>query len=104
MGKEVDAFSAILDENNNDNVVLYNGKNEPVEFEQIAIVPLNGKDYVILKPVEQFEGIAEDEAIVFRFDVNDEDEEILSVEDDDAVIDAVFEVYYKLLEEARAGK
>lgn len=101
MEKEVDAFSAILDEENNDNVVLYNGNNEPVEFEQIAIVPLNGKDYVILKPVEEFEGVGEDEALVFRFDTNEEGEDILSIEADDATIDAVFDVYYKLLEEAR---
>ena len=53
MEKEVDAFSAILDEDNNDNVVLYNANNEPVEFEQVAIVPLNGKDYVILKHKKQ---------------------------------------------------
>ncbi len=101
MEREVDAFSAILDENNSDNVVLYNANNEPVEFEQVAIVPLNGKDYVILKPVEEFEGVGEDEAIVFRFDANEDGEDILSIESDDATIDAVFDVYYKLLDEAR---
>ncbi len=101
--EKVDAFTAILDEENNENVILYNQKDEPVEFEQIAIVPLNDKDYVILKPVEVFDGMKEDEAIVFRFDET-EDGDILNVETDDKTVDEVFNVYYKLLEDARNDK
>ena len=34
-------FDKLYDENNNDNVILYNEQGDPVEFEQIAIIPYN---------------------------------------------------------------
>ena len=88
----------LLDENNTDNLKLYNEENQEVEFEQIALVPIEDKTYAILKPVETMEGIAEDEALVFVIDEID-DEDCLVIVDDDKIIDEVFEEYYKLLKE-----
>ena len=89
----------LFDENNTDPIVLYNGNNEPVRFEQIAVVPIDGRIYAILKPMGDFEGVAEDEALVFTI-TEYEDEEALVIVEDDAIIDAVFEEYYALLDEA----
>ena len=88
----------LLDENNTDNIKLYNEENKEVEFEQIALVPIDDKTYAILKPVEQIEGIADDEAIVFVIEEID-DEDCLVIVEDDKIIDAVFEEYYKMLKE-----
>ena len=67
--KELNPIEQILDENNVDNIVLYNEKDEPFEFEQIAIIPLENGDkqdlYSILLPVTPLAGISEDEAVVF---------------------------------------
>lgn len=90
---------ALLDENNDDNIVLYNESNKPVEFVQIAIVVLDGTVYPILKPAAPMEGLAEDEALVFTIREID-GEDCLVIEEDDAIIDAVFEDYYRMLREA----
>ena len=98
--EKLDAIEAILDENNTENVVLYNSDNEAVEFEQIAVIPLEDKDYAILKPVELLEGMKEDEALVFALeeDENEDDVQLVLVQDEE-VIDEVFDVYDKLFEE-----
>lgn len=101
MVEEVNPIEQILDENNMDNIVLYNEKNEPFEFEQIAVIPLddeegNQKLYAILLPVTKLPGIAEDEAVTFELV---EEDGTIRVCEDDAVIDRVLEEYEKLLEE-----
>ena len=88
----------LLDENNTENIKLYNEENQEVEFEQIALIPLEDKTYAILKPAETMEGIADDEALVFVIDEID-DEDCLVIVEDDAIIDNVFGEYYKMLEE-----
>ena len=88
----------LLDENNTDNIKLYNEDNQEVEFEQIALVPIEEKTYAILKPVANMEGIADDEALVFVIDEID-DEECLVIVEDDAIVDKVFEEYYQMLKD-----
>ena len=88
----------LLDENNTDNIKLYNEDNQEVEFEQIALVPIEDKTYAILKPVSTMEGIADDEALVFVIDEID-DEECLVIVEDDAIVDKVFEEYYQMLKD-----
>ena len=55
----------LLDENNTDNIKLYNEDNQEVEFEQIALVPIEDKTYAILKPVSTMEGIADENGHAF---------------------------------------
>ena len=88
----------LFDENNTENIKLYNEENQEVEFEQIALVPIDDKTYAILKPAKPMEGVADDEAIVFAIEEID-DEDCLVIVDDDAVVDQVFEEYYKMLKE-----
>ena len=86
----------LLDENNTENIKLYNEDNQEVEFEQIALVPIEEKTYAILKPAAAMEGIADDEALVFVIEEID-DEDCLVIVEDDAIVDQVFEEYYKML-------
>ena len=88
----------LLDENNTENIKLYNEENQEVEFEQIALIPIEDKTYAILKPAQSMEGVADDEALVFVIDEID-DEDCLVIVEDDAIIDNVFDEYYKMLEE-----
>lgn len=88
----------LLDENNTDPIVLYNENNEEVSFEQIALIPLDEQVYAILKPLGDFEGVGEDEALVFTI-AEDDGEDVLVVEDREEIIDAVFEEYYAMLAE-----
>ena len=86
----------LLDENNNENIVLFNEDNQKVEFEQIALVPIDSRVYAILKPVLHIDGIGENEALVFTIEeIDGEDCLVIVVEDE--IIDKVFEEYYEML-------
>lgn len=87
----------LLDEDNDDNIILYDENDQPNEFEQVALVPLNGKVYAILKPINCMEDVGADEAVVFCIE-EFEGEYMLFPEQDDAVGEAVFNEYYSLLE------
>lgn len=95
----MNVIEKLLDENNSDNIILYNENDEAMEFEQIASVYLGDEPFFILHPVTELEGVGEDEALVFGIVIED-GEEALEVVDDDDVVDAVFEEYYIMLEEA----
>ena len=88
----------IFDPNNCDPIILSNENNEEVVFEQIAVIPLNGEVYVIVKPVNPMEGVAENEALVFAI-VEEDGEDVLVVEERSEIIDEVFAQYYEMLEE-----
>ena len=87
----------ILDENNNDPIVLYSDQGDEVTFEQVAVIPLEGSAYTILKPVGAFD-LGENEALVFEL-VQMDGEMALQLVVDDDIIDEVFEDYHKLLAE-----
>ncbi len=90
----------LLDKDNNDPITLYDEKEKPVEFEQIAIIPYKDKLYAILKPLNPMDGVADDEAIVFSFEEDDNsDDQMLVMEESDTIIDEVFNIYNKLLSE-----
>lgn len=101
----------MLDENNTENIFLENANGEMVEFEQIAIIPLGDEEqklYAILKPCKKLTYIDENgkektlndnDAITVYLDVENEN---ISTVTDDSIIDAVFAVYEKLMEEAES--
>ena len=86
----------LLDENNDENIILYNENDEEVEFEQIAVIYLDDTPFALLHPVTEMDGVADDEAIVFEV-IEMGGESYLEVCDDDETVDAVFEEYYRLL-------
>lgn len=96
--KDVSPIDMLFDENNKDNIVLYDDKNNEVEFEQIALIPIEEKIYAILRPLGGEEPLAEDEALVFAIEEVD-DEDVLIPEEDNDVVDQVFDKYYELLKE-----
>lgn len=95
----ISILDILLDENNRDPIKLYDGNGNPLLMEQVAVIPRDSKLYVILKPLQEMKGVAENEAIVFYVD-----DETLRVETDDDVAFDIFDKYYKLLEEAGIKK
>ena len=86
----------IYDENNIENIVMFNQLGREVAFEQIALIPYLDSDYVILRPVIPIEGVGEDEGLVFR--ISREPEELTLV-DDLGLIDAIYQIYDRLVKE-----
>jgi uncharacterized protein YrzB (UPF0473 family) len=89
----------LYDEDNNDLIYLFNEKGEEIAFEQIALIPIKQDTFAILKPVVPLEGLNEDEGLVFEIKVNEDGLEYLMLVVDEKIIDDVFEIYFKLVEE-----
>ncbi|MCH5179962.1 MAG: DUF1292 domain-containing protein [Erysipelotrichales bacterium] len=95
--KDQTLIEKLLDENNTDDIVLYDENDNEVKFEQVALIPLDEELYVILKPINKIEGIEDDEALVFV--INEDEEDQIDICDDMDIVNKVFEEYYKLLDE-----
>ena len=83
-----------------DIILLTNDRGERVGFAPVATVPYRDNIYMILRPVTPMEGAEEGDAFVFSVsqvegDSAEESGNILTMETDDAVIDAVFDLYEK---------
>jgi len=97
--EEKSVFDKLLDPNDDSNIILYDEKEEEVEFEQIAIIPVKEEVYAILKPVKKLEGLEDDQALVFVLEETEEGEELLNIVEDDDIIDIVFDEYDKMFDE-----
>lgn len=92
----------ILNENefeeDDDIITLLSAGGEEIDFVEIAGIAHKGNFYAILQPVELIEGMADDEALVFKVTRTEEGEDKFEIELDDEIIDAVFAEYNKLLD------
>ena len=87
-----------------DIVTLLSANGEEIDFVEIAGIAHKGKFYAILQPVELLEGMEDDEAFVFEVKVDDEGNNKFEICLDDDIINAVFEEYNRLLDEALKGE
>lgn len=102
--EEVDLFDVLTDENNRDPITFVDGDGKQLSFEQVAVIPHEvageTKLYCILKPLDPIDGIADDEAIVFLVDMDEDGDAVIRVEEDETIARQVFDKYYDLLREA----
>lgn len=89
-----------MEEDDDDIVTLLSANGEEIDFVEIAGIAYKGAFYAILQPVELLDGMDEDEAMVFKVTRGKDGEDKFEIELDDAVIEAVFAEYNKLLDEA----
>ena len=90
-------------ENQNENVelieeeiiTLYDDNDNPVDFNEVAVVEYQGDFYALLQPVEPIEGLGEDEAIIFKVVQKDDETDEFEPVTDESVLDAVFNEYLK---------
>lgn len=87
-------------EERDDIVTLLSATGEEIEFLEIAGIAYQGTFYAILQPVELLEGMADDEALVFRVSRGENGEDKFEIELDEEIIDAVFVEYNRLLDKA----
>lgn len=99
----VDVLDILLDEENDEPVTLYDENDHAITFEQVAVIPLQEKLYIILKPVDKMEGVADDEAIVFRVEEEDGETELV-IEEDEKTAVGVFDEFYRLIDEENDAK
>ena len=97
--EDKDILDILLDEENKEPITLFGDDGSQHTFEQIAIIPYGEKLYCILQPIDKIENVGDNEAIVFYVDEPEEGEAKLKVETSAEVAVAVFEEYYKMLDE-----
>lgn len=86
-----------------DTITLLNSNGEEIQFIEIAGIAHKGSFYAILQPVELIEGMAEDEALVFKVSRAENGEDKFEIVLDDEIINAVFETYNKLLDNSNSN-
>ena len=96
--KAKDPIAQILDENNTENIIYPDINNNPIEFEQIAVIPLESTEklYTILIPVTPMENVEEGEGVLFE--VDEINRKLIPI-NDSKIIDEVLEIYKKFIEE-----
>lgn len=95
MAKNERFVDKFFDEDSCEIVVLEDNDGKSIEFRKVALIDYEGDYYVILHPVTKLDGVADDEALVFLIDENEDC--VIYVEDYD-LVEAIFDVYYSLLE------
>lgn len=85
-------------ESGNPIVELIDEDGKLVRFEHIYTVPYEQDEYVLLLPVDEVEGVGEDEVIIMRIEPGDEEDAYVGI-DDDELLEKVFEKYLELAEE-----
>lgn len=86
-------FDILLDDDNTDNIIFYDENQNPMEFEQVALITLDDIQYAILHPVNM--GYGKDEVIVYSISTHKNQYELLEVEDAN-LLDEINEAYMKL--------
>lgn len=96
MKKIKDPIKQILDENNKENIILYDPDGKEIEFEQVALIPLEETKllYAILIPTTPMQGVNAGEGVLFAID---EEKYDLSLVTDEKIIDKVLEVYKEII-------
>ena len=98
--QEVNLLDVLLDEDNDDPITVYDKNDKPVRFDQVAIIPFKEKLYAILKPIDEMEGVEDDEVIVFLIEETEDGDAELVIETDEPTAMKVYDEYLKLLDEA----
>lgn len=80
-------------------LTLTTNDGKDVDFMEIAQIYLDEELYLILQPVELFDGMEEDEALVFHVTAGLDGSERLDLVYDEELTDKVFVEYEKLVSE-----
>jgi len=87
-------------ENDESNVVKLIGEDgTPVNFEHLMTLEHEGRAYILLTPAEPETPDEEDSVVIMRIDRDDHGEDCYIVEEDDAVLDTVFNRFQEIMEE-----
>lgn len=95
--EELNILDQLLDDENVDPVYLYDENKNKVAFEKVAVINLSGALYFLLSPLDYLDDLSNDEALVFKVVETKDGDELLVVEEDEKIVEKVFDEYYQLL-------
>lgn len=97
--EEPSILDILFDEDNTDPIVLQGGDGRKIAFEQVAVIPMKEKAYCMLRPLEEVEGVGENEGLIFYIDADCETGPRLELITDNETIDEVYAVYSELVDD-----
>lgn len=95
---EMNPIDMLFDEENWEDITLYDDEENAVQFEQIALIPYEEEIYAILRP-RNVENIEEDEALVFLIKGEDDDDMSLEIVTDENLAGKIFDLYNTFIDE-----
>ena len=91
-----------LEEDDNDIIILHNEVNDTdEEFYHLATLDVDKRWFIIMKPVEKLEDIADDEVLIYEIVEKDGEDRFEPIEDEE-LLNKVFKEFEKELEKAVA--
>ena len=84
-------------------VSLIDDEGNEVEFDHLMTFEHDGKHYLALLPIDDIEGVGDDEIVLLEIKEGDEEDLYVPIEDA-KLLDAVFETFQKLLDEEEDGE
>lgn len=91
-----------LEEEDNDIIILHNEVNDTdEELYHLATLDVDKRWFIIMKPVEKLEDIADDEVLIYEIVEKDGEDRFEPIEDE-ALLNKVFKEFEKELEKAVA--
>ena len=91
-----------LEEEDNDIIILHNEVNDTdEEFYHLATLDVDKRWFIIMKPVEKLEDIADDEVLIYEIVEKDGEDRFEPIEDEE-LLNKVFKEFEKELEKAVA--
>ncbi len=85
--------------NEEENIItLYDEENNPVDFEHLDTFELDDSVYIVLLEILD-DGRENDEVVIFRLEADDDGEDLLTVIEDDAELDAAFAEFERRIED-----
>lgn len=91
-----------MDNEENRTVELIGEDGVPVLFDHLMTLEHAGRLYVLLTPTQPETPDEEGAVIIMRIDTDDQGEDCYIVEEDEAIVDAVFERFMDITEEEEA--
>lgn len=79
-------------------VTLLDEDGKEVEFDHLMTFEHEGRHYLALLPLDEVEGVGDDEIVLLEVKEGDEEDLYVPIEDE-TLLDAVFETFQKLFDE-----
>ena len=81
-------------------ITLVDESGKEIEFTHIATVEYKDEWYIVLEPNEKVEGMEDGDVVIYKLGIDDEDEDTFIPVEDEDTLQAVFDEFMKLVEEA----
>lgn len=88
-----------LEDEESDIVELVDEEGKSVNFRHVATIDYKDEWFVFFSPVEEIEGVTEDEVVIFKLGTDETGADVFLPIEDDKLLDEVYAEYIKVMEE-----